>query len=111
MKVSVVVIVIMILCFIAGFCFGFRIKQRVYEVLLKNWERIMEKHLNSNHELLKETIYGFDGLFNKHKELLLIAKRNSHNICDGCEHINDDSGYCYDCYNCSKKYVKGGGDG
>lgn len=31
--------------------------------------------------------------------------------CTGCEYINDDGGYCYDCYNCNKKYVKGGGDG
>lgn len=34
---------------------------------------------------------------------------NSLNDCTGCEYINDDGGYCYDCYNCSKKYVKGGG--
>jgi len=32
---------------------------------------------------------------------------NSLNDCTGCEYINDDGGYCYDCYNCSKKYVKG----
>ena len=31
---------------------------------------------------------------------------NSLNDCTGCEYINDDGGYCYDCYNCSKKYVK-----
>lgn len=28
--------------------------------------------------------------------------------CIGCEYLKCDSGYCYDCYNCSKKYVKGG---
>lgn len=111
MKVSVIVIVLMILCFIVGFCFGFRIKQRLYEALLKGWENATKQHLTDNHELLMEVVQSYDNFFAKHKECLLLAKRNSPNDCTGCEHINDDSGYCYDCYNCSKKYVKGGGDG
>lgn len=40
-----------------------------------------------------------------------MADSGSKYDCTGCEYINDDSGYCYDCYNCSKKYVKDGGNG
>ncbi len=107
MKVSVIVIVLMILCFIVGFCFGYRIKQRLYEALLKNWEYTTKSHQANTKQVLKDIINGYDGILNTHREILSMVKQKRSNDCIGCEYINDDGGYCYDCYNCSKKYVKG----
>ena len=50
----------------------------------------------------------FNEKFEKFKVTSHIENIFSNN-CTGCEYINDDGGYCYDCYNCSKKYVQGGG--
>lgn len=49
-------------------------------------------------------------IVDKSRRDISIFHRSTFN-CTGCEYINDDSGYCYDCYNCSKKYVKDGGNG
>ena len=105
----VIFVVILISCFISGFCFGFRIKQRLYEALLKSWENTTKSHQANTRQLLMDIVNGYDGILNTHREVLSMVERNDSNTCAGCEYINTDSGYCYDCYNCSKKYVKDGG--
>lgn len=79
MKVSVIVIVLMILCFIAGFCFGFRIKQRVYEVLLESWENAVKENHITTHETLMTIIDGYDGFINSYKQVISLSKQNASN--------------------------------
>lgn len=58
-----------------------------------------------NSEIIKQTVQVCRNAIGLVLKEMVYGK--SLNDCTGCEYINKDSGYCYECYNCSKKYVKG----
>lgn len=75
----VVFVVILILCFTSGFGLGFRIKQRVYEVLLESWENATKEHRITTHETLRTIINGYDGFINSYTQVISMLKQNASN--------------------------------